>query len=370
MPDDSSFRPKAVVAQFFRWWRDELQGLLPAFRPRHTKGADPDLTLIEVDDGYEVGGRASEHSERRSPTGKEAILRLTELARQKRVEYVGIRLRAGHCYSRRMEIPAAARANARRILNLDLERITPFRLRDVYTTYLEEDEIAGGRLRVRQLVAKREVVDPLVADVRAAGLKISHVDCWENSPSQGLPVDFLEPDVSAAVTRSGAAVTLPRALAAFAFVLSVGLAFQWVARHEAALVDVRAETARMRERAQSVRQVFDSAGAAVNAFNQLQHAKLARTPTLEILDEVSRLLPDSVWLSEFRLEEEHLDISGLARSGAALPQLFAGSRIFADATLTAPLTLDSREDKERFSLRARLKQPVVWKEASPRTTRQ
>ncbi len=70
------------------------------------------------------------------------------------------------------------------------------------------------------------------------------------------------------------------------------------------------------------------------------------------------MLPDSVWLSEFRLEGDALDISGLAKSGAALPPLFAQSTIFADAALTAPLTLDSREDKERFSLRVRIKQPA------------
>jgi hypothetical protein len=61
------------------------------------------------------------------------------------------------------------------------------------------------------------------------------------------------------------------------------------------------------------------------------------------------------------MERDILDISGLARSGASLPSLFVGSRLFGDASLTAPVTLDPREDKERFSLRIRIKQP----EASP-----
>ena len=100
---------------------------------------------------------------------------------------------------------------------------------------------------------------------------------------------------------------------------------------------------------------------ALRACNQL---KLGQVPSIEVLEEISRVLPDSVWLSDLRIEGDTLDISGLAKSGAALPSLLEKSPLFADAALTAPLTLDPREDKERFSLRVRIKQPVAARQAA------
>ena len=92
-----------------------------------------------------------------------------------------------------MELPKAARDDLRRMLNFDLERATPFRLGEVYTAYLPAGEAgAKGKQRIRQLVVKREAVDPLIADVKAAGLEPAFVDCWQTTPASGLPVNFLE----------------------------------------------------------------------------------------------------------------------------------------------------------------------------------
>jgi general secretion pathway protein L len=92
--------------------------------------------------------------------------------------------------------------------------------------------------------------------------------------------------------------------------------------------------------------------------------KLAQVPAVEVLELLSRVLPDSVWLTDLRIAGDTLDITGLAKSGAALPSLFVGSALFSDAALTAPLTLDPREDRERFSLRVRIKPSAVSRQAA------
>ena len=102
---------------------------------------------------------------------------------------------------------------------------------------------------------------------------------------------------------------------------------------------------------------MERSGAAVADLARLQRMKLGQVPAVEVLEELSRLLPDTVWLTDVRIEGDAVDIAGLAKSGAALPPLFVGSALFADAALTAPVTLDQREDKERFSLRIRIKPP-------------
>jgi general secretion pathway protein L len=359
------------VSRFLGWWREELLGLVPEYGRRLMTGAAPDAVLAEVEGGYLVlNGDASQSRAPAVRPRAQAVLQITEMAQRGSGQIVGIRIPIGRCYSRRVELPRAARGDARRILNLDLERVTPFRLKDVYTAHIVEEEAAKGKLWIRQLVAKREAIDPIIADVKAAGFNIAFVDCWDAEPSIGRSVDFLEHDAPVERGRIEGLFTLTRALAALALILILASIMLAVTRHETALAEIRAQTAKMRERAATVRKVLDRSDVTIGGLAHLQQMKLTRIPSMAILEEISRLLPDSVWLSEFRLEGDTLDISGLAKSGAALPPLFAQSSIFTDAALTAPLTLDPREDKERFSLRVRVKSLAGSQEASEKESKE
>lgn len=353
---------------FLGWWLNELWGIVPPPVRRLFADAEPHLVLCQVEAGFQIDAEGASRARldaAGTPTGAPTVLsraqamsRLAEIAEAGTAAAAGIRLPLSQCFARRVELPRAARKDVRQILNLDLERATPFRLKDVYTAYVIYDEAGPkGKLRLRQLVAKRELVDPLIADVKAAGLDVAFVDCWHDTPSSGLSANFLVPN---APTEAGAErlVTLPRALAALALLLIVSTIVLTLSRYATALAEVQAQTARMRTQAAAVRSVLERSDTAVADLGRLKQLRLKQIPAIEVVEEMSRLLPDSVWLADLRIEGDTLDISGLAKSGAALPPLIERSDIFADAALTAPLTLDQREDKERFSLRVRIRQSV------------
>ncbi len=353
------------ATRFLEWWRDELLGLVPQ---RLLAETDTSVVLAQVDGGFQIVTASSPRSRAREAvpvlSRAQALAALEELGASRRTGTVGLRLPFSQCFERRVELPKAGRDDLRRMLNFDLERATPFRLGDVYTACLPAGEAgAKGKQRVRQLVIKREAVDPLIADIKAAGLVPAFVDCWQTTPASGLPVNFLEASDS---PRSGLArhVTAPRALAALVLLLAGLAGVLSLSRYEAALAEIRAGTATLRTQAAAVRDAMEKSGAAVADLARLQRLKLGQVPAVEILEELSRLLPDTVWLTDLRIEGDAVDIAGLAKSGAALPPLFVGSALFADATLTAPVTLDQREDKERFSLRIRIKPPAASQPAA------
>ena len=351
--------------RFLGWWRDELWGMVPERVRRLLAGGDAGIVLAEVEGGFAIID-ASAGPARYGPADAprvlsraEALAALEKMAASRRLGPVGIRLPLSRCFERRVELPKAAGADVRRMLNFDLERATPFKLGDVYTAHLAAGAAgAKGKQRLRQFVIKREAIDPLLADVKAAGLELAFVSCWEAAPSSGLPVNFLE---TGGPQRSGLArhLTLPRTLAALALALA-GLAFFLAqSSYDSALAELRAQTAKMRAEAAAVRGAHERSDAAVADLARLQRMKLDEVPAVEVLEELSKVLPDTVWLSDLRIEGDTLDITGLAKSGAALPSLFVRSALFSDAALTAPLTLDPREDRERFSLRLRIKRPAA-----------
>jgi general secretion pathway protein L len=357
------------VAGFLEWWRDELLGLVPQWVRRPLADAEVAVVLAQVDGGFQIVTASSPRRRRDEAvpvlSRAQAVAALADIASSRKATSVGLRLPFSQCFERRVELPKAARDDVKRMLNFDLERATPFRLGDVYTACLPTGEAgAKGKQRLRQLVVKREAVDPLIADVKAAGLVPAFVDCWQTSPASGLPVNFLEANEP---PRSGLArhVTGPRVLMALVLLLASLTGVLSLSRYEAALDEIRAETAKLRARAGAVREAMERSGAAVADLARLQRMRLSQVPTVEVLEELSRLLPDSVWLTDLRIEGDVVDVTGLAKSGAALPPLFVGSGLFADAVLTAPVTLDQREDKERFSLRIRIKPPAA---SQPATT--
>lgn len=348
------------ATRFLGWWRDELVGLAPERARRLLADRNEGTVLVQVAGGFQLltePARRPHDGSAEVLSRAQAIAALAEMAASRRVDTVGIRVPLSQCFERRLELPKAGRDDLRRMLGFDLERATPFRLAEVYTAHLlAGDATTRGKQRVRQLVVKREIVDTLIADVKGAGLEPAFVDCWQTAPHAGLPVDFLEAR-DPPPAGLGRHITVPKMLALLVLVLAVLAPMLALSRYEAALEDIRGQTARLRVQAAAVRNAMERSDAAVAGLARLQQMKLEQLPAIELLEELSRLLPDSVWLTDLRIEGGVVDIGGLAKSGAALPSLFVGSALFTDASLTAPVTLDPREDKERFSLRLRIRSP-------------
>lgn len=346
--------------RFLHWWRDELYGLVPETIRKLATGSDADVVLAQVEGGFKivtVSAPRARDGAAEVLSRSQALAALADMAASRRLRRLGVRLPISQSLERRLELPRVARSDLERMLLFDLERATPFRRGDVYTAHIISGQPAAkGKARVRQIIVKREVVDSLLAELKSAGIEPAYVDCWQTEPSAGLSIDFLEAN---ALPRTGLAgqLTLSRGITMLALALAGLACVLWPSRYDAALAEITARNAKLRAEAAAVQKAVDRANAAVADLMRLQQARLTRFPTVEVVEELTRLLPDSVWLTDLRIEGDIVDMTGLAKSAAAIPSLLASSPSFVDVTLSAPVTMDPREDRERFSLRLRLKQP-------------
>ena len=179
---------KGSAATFLAWWRDELWGLVPEQVRVHLASGETSLVVATGPTGLQVleeaGGKVSAVSPVLVPA--EAAAAAQRIRRERAPERLGVRIPVQSCFRRSVELPPAARGDAGRILELDLERSTPFKLKDVYTAaYIDEGAGAGGRIKAVQLVAKRQTIDPILEELRAADLKVDFVDCWDEQGQRG-----------------------------------------------------------------------------------------------------------------------------------------------------------------------------------------
>lgn len=354
------------ILEFFPWWRRELSACVPSWLAAPLGGERPRLVAVPDGDGFalheERARRIVRLDSEMGPLRAEEVARFAAARPRHRL---GLRVPAASCHIRTVTLPAAASAEFGRILALDLEQATPFTARDVYAAqYATTRPSLDGRVQVRHVLVKRSILDRMLGKLSAAGAEVSFADCWDETETRGAPVDFLAP---AEQDQSRRRVLTPvRALAAAVVALSVMAGWSLLDRHWSALSHLESRVAVARKNAEAVRGRIAQLDAAADQLSKLASLKNDRYTAVEVIEELTRLLPDGAWLTELRLDGTSLDVAGYAVSGSELLARFTGSSVFRDARFTGPLRFESAEQRERFSIRIGIGRPA--REASGRKT--
>ena len=367
MPVDSQQRG------FLAWWMRELRGIfLPAppagfVRPkRRLIAAIEDggvRWLDETDQSLKVIGPQTLTAE----PGAATLKTIQRLASHRRAIPVGLRISKAACFERRVELPETARADFARILELDLERATPFKHKDVYTAFCEDGDAGTtpkGKIAVRQFIVKRERIDEPQQLLRAQGVGVSFADCWDVSGTASLAINFLaKPQLQEATPR--APQTLTKLLALAAVLLAGSAAGLTIQRGNDTLAALETKVNEAKSRAQILRKSVDQAEAAFKGATALRNLKERRIPVPHILEELTRLLPDTTYVTDFRIDAGKVSITGLSQSAAVLVPLIEKSDLFEGATMAAPVLFDTNANKEQFRIEARL--PTSAQSVTPHT---
>src|SRR5262245_9229497 len=263
------------VLQFLKWWLDELRGLVPQ---RAGSGSAAKILVAFGQQGYRVfegsGAKLRPVRAGQELSALDAVRAAAEFARSNPGALIGVRVPLASCFARTVELPRSAQEDAGRILELDLERATPFKLKDVYcATLVENKEERGAHVRVRHLMIKRQSVEPVLSELNASGASVDFIDCWDESNGQALPVNFLASQQQAA-TGARRGLSFTTFLLGLLALLGVSALVFANGRYQTALETVEGQVARARAQATSVRRALDTSEAALTEIDQLQRLKL------------------------------------------------------------------------------------------------
>lgn len=84
----------------------------------------------------------------------------------------------------------------------------------------------------------------------------------------------------------------------------------------------------------------------------LDNARRARPAAVEVIDELTRRLPDGTYLEKLAIEEERLTLIGLSNEAPALIGRLQGSPLWRSPALTGALQPDPASGRDRFTLSA------------------
>ena len=367
---------RAGFTGFWQWWSSELA----TFVPRSARAAVKRRRLrpvlaFEADHAALWRPVAGEHGIEMQPlltiplAGDPAAGRAA-LDGVPRVVYGGataparvtVALPPKSVLRRSLVLPAAVEENLLDALAFDLDRHTPFKADELYF-----DAVVSGRdparneIRVELAAARRAIVDRAVAQAESWGATVTGVTPDPASATERSRLDLL-PDDRRPAQRAGAWLRIWVPLAVLLALGAVAVALPvWQKREYAIallrIVDEARGQAAISEglRSQLEKQTAD--------YNFPLERKFAFPSSLQVLDEITKLLPDDTWLTQMEVKtqargkdaQRELLLRGESGNAGRLITLFEESQVFTQAAPRSPTTKIQPGPGEIFDLSAQLR---------------
>ena len=335
---------------FWSWWSGELFELLPENMQKAISQRQQKL-YVEIDDGklmMSLGNQVAQREVLRLPVDAPDV-EDADIPRE--VQQTILVLPHDKVLSKHISLPAAAEENLREVLGFEMDLHTPFEASDVYYDFtIVGRDSARQELTVDLVYAPKNAVETLVEGATSLGLKTDIVTCRHRDNNNLQTVNLLPQDMRR--VRRLDVKNLNLALAVLLAALAVAAITIPVVQKNRAIeameVQVQAAAAEAREGSQ-LRQNLEKMA---EASRFLVEKKAAGTLTVELIDEISRLLPDHTWVSRVDLSASELQLQGQSLASASLIATIETSPRFENVRFLSPVVQISGTDRDRFHLSA------------------
>ena len=259
---------------------------------------------------------------------------------------VALQLSSADVLRRRFELPAASRATLARAVPYELERLSPIEAERLYYDFTVLEQPRSKKQAELELrIVKRTTVDAAMALAREAGLKVGAIR-FAGDPREAdwrsFPVD------RTAWLRLKWRQWNALALAAVACLLALTVVVAAYMRGAAAGDALSAEVDAASERAAVVHRLSHNIED-VRTQIEFPLAQKRAPMLIAIVAEVTRVLPEGTWLTEFALDGSKGHIQGFSKSASDVVGDIDRSSMFANAQFMAPLQ-SAQGGMERFDL--------------------
>lgn len=370
--------PWPGAGRFLAWWGRSLAAWLPpglrralgVGRGRLMLQSDVDeiLLLRDQDETLHVLGRippvaadAGDAVFASTPTPADPLARLlgprlSELPRW-------LLLPAATCLRRRLLLPAAAADRLRDVVGFEVDRQTPFNADAVvYDARVLGRRDSDGQLDVELVVVPRTALAPQRAALGGLAAELAGIDVAD-ADGRPIGVNLLPPDERR--QRRDPWRLWNWGLAALALT-ACGLMLWQVLQNRRAAADafdqqIAAQANAGRQAAAQRQRLV----ALVKGQAFLDTQRAARPSAVEVMDELTRRLPDNTYLEKLSLEDRRMMLIGLSSEAPALVGRLQGADQWRSPALAGALQPDPASGRDRFTLTAELTAAAPPRPAPP-----
>jgi general secretion pathway protein L len=338
------------ATDFIGWWSSELRACVPSRLRGILVPPGQVIELVVADGAARFHRRRGVQSEELARIGlarnEEAQARraLAELRRriQPKRAHIHLGIAPGQVLRRTVDLPVSVVENLREVLELELDRHTPFRPAEVYFDHrVAGFDDWGKRVLVELAVVPRRLADRALSIARALGYPPERVGI---AGEDG--IDFLGAEGESESDGQSQSRTAQIGIGVAMLLL---LVLPWLAlkmtetREEARMAEMREQAAETDGLRKEIQMLL--------ARNRSLPLRKQTGPTLmSVLEELAHILPDGTWVAELRLEGPKLSLVGYSASASALIAVIEQSDLFSATEFASPVMPDPALHAERFHL--------------------
>ena len=332
------------LGSFFRWWGEGLSRGLPAGLASAIRGDVPRLVMYPEKDVVAVTWRNASGGE--SSLGEYPASSRPRIELPREAHLVELRLPDDEVLGRELDLPAAAQANLRQAVRFQLPRLTPFSAKELAFDAVVTGQ-AQGRVRVCLSLLPLERMQAWATHVEAVWGSVPAVVRGRSDPPG---INLVAPGQRPGLKRPLWPITT---LAGGLLALSVAVpAIPVVQKWQVAEAqDGRIENLRVETR--PIMEKRDRLDMAAESFSALREAHAASPAVLQLLEELTTLLPDHTVLDNLEMTSGELRIEGFSRDAAGMIGRLEGSPRLHDVQFVSTVRREPGTALERFELEAR-----------------
>lgn len=332
---------------FFKWWRGELNGLSPKEFARK-KNPRENYEVIFGHSKLRVG-RSMDSPARLYDVTAEGVeelkLELIHKGFNPKQETVHIQLSTDDVYQVIETYPLAAKSRLSQFLKLKIQQDMPFTDEDVYgdsAALTPKNETAT--IEVYHGFVKRSLVDDVLALFTEANVTVHKISAsFDTHDLNFLPVVY-GASRRRKTNRRYAAACLFIFFSLGFFVLSLH------ARMDRNIARLNQDLKAEQLLAKSVRDSTETLNGQVIALNDLRRRKQQNASMSHIIETLATALPLDTSLINLEINQKQIKMTGLSKAAPALLEQLETQNTIGSVEFLAPVTLDKRTGKERFSL--------------------
>lgn len=357
---DWQARIDAGVRGAFRWWFDELAFFVPEELRRWIASLQSRLLLVIDGTGAFLAYETGDHRETLGridlqagqPATVQRLLAAALPGRPAGAADVVVCLPAELALRTTVSLPLAAERNLAEVVGFEFERLVPFKRESVYYAHriLSRNKV-NRTLQVELTVLPRDDAQEISQRAQRLGLQVAGLEVAGSNPGAAAAVLLHGNDRPVAHPRARLAIV---GLSAITLLLAIACVVIPFLRADNALAALNAQVAEARREAGTSLDLQKQIDAEIQDQKFLSNRK-RQTPTVtELLDTITRLTPDDTWLTELQIANGEVHLIGASGSATALLGFVDQSRVFRNAAFRSSITQDTRLNRERFDIGAKI----------------
>jgi general secretion pathway protein L len=342
---------------FFRWWGKELAFLIPKSVRQllsvHTASLVFSPTALGFNVSYQRDGSHGQPIINRQLNAEDtdAVSQLKSHYPELENAECILRLSDEQALARLVYLPEAALENLPQVAGFELDRYTPYNAEQVYFSVTALGKTGLGQVEVLLVLSPKQILDDQLAQLHALGVHptiIEYQHLQQDYPHLSGQYNLLPEHYRPETNRLAQGINW--LLNSLLLTLFVGVLAFPVWQEKQAVDTLKSQLKAIEKDTRLV----DNQQREIEAL-QAQTQRLidikAQTPEpLVVINELTHLLKDDTWLTNFQFVEKHLQIQGQSPTASALISLLEESALFSKVSFVSPLTQDKTTGLERFQI--------------------